>query len=104
MISFHGKDYFLGCYQLGCDAAMAHDRAALSIGPHWRLNFASYNEYNVAREMEMKQTGLENAKPMKIEEVSLRVKEVVGKVWNLDDSRCDVKAWVSVQLFIHVSY
>ncbi len=101
MISVRGKDYFLGDYQLSCDAAMAHDKAALSLGPHWRLNFATYQEYTVVREMEKKRNRLVNNVKSMEKEIASRVKEVVAKVSTLVDPVCDVKAWVSVPSIIN---
>ena len=44
IIFYEGLGYSLGKYQLASDAALAYDKAALSIGPYWDINFSSWDD------------------------------------------------------------
>lgn len=100
IIFYEGNGYSLGKYQLASDAALAYDKAALSIGPYWDINFSSWDDYISARTLELKKRESSAVSFTSVlEEISSRANEVASQVVNeadLNDSE-----WVSF-LCVHI--
>jgi AP2 domain. len=55
-ITHYRKQHYLGRYKLACDAAKAYDQSAKMLkGDAWKINFQSEEEYEAARERELKE-------------------------------------------------
>jgi len=103
IIFYEGSRYSLGKYEFVSDAALAYDKAALSIGPYWDINFACWDEYIATRTLEVMRKGSDELDLTSVlEEISLRANEVVSKV--LDEAELNDFEWVSFVLFMHISY
>ena len=101
IIFYEGSRYSLGKYEFVSDAALAYDKAALSIGPYWDINFASWDEYIATRTLEVMRKGSDQVDLTSVlEEISSRASEVVSKV--LDEAELNDTEWVSFVLFVHI--
>jgi hypothetical protein len=55
-ITHYRKQHYLGRYKLACDAAKAYDQSAKMLkGDTWKVNFQSEEEYQAARERELRE-------------------------------------------------
>ena len=100
IIFYEGSGYSLGKYQLASDAALAYDKAALSIGPYWDINFSSWDDYIAARTLELKRRGSSTISFTSVlEQISSRATEVVSKV--VDEAELNDCEWVSF-LCVHI--
>jgi hypothetical protein len=55
-ITHYRKQHYLGRYKLACDAAKAYDQSAKMLkGDTWKINFQSEEEYQAARERELRE-------------------------------------------------
>ena len=101
-----GEEYhFLGKYDLAVDAAMAHDKAALTIGPHWTLNFSNWKEYQHYRKVENEGTGLFISQMSALEAISTQVERLRLKVKGGHCRQSDISQWVSfLGLKVHSSF
>ena len=83
------------------DAALAYDKAALSIGPYWDINFESWDAYIATRTLEVMRKGSDQIDLASVlDEISSRASEVVSKV--LDEAKLNDFEWVSFVLFVHI--
>ena len=102
IIFYEGSRYSLGKYEFVSDAALAYDKAALSIGPYWDINFSSLDEYIATRTLEMMRKGSDQVDLTSVlDEISSRATEVVSKV--LDEAELNDFEWVSFVLFMYIS-
>jgi len=102
IIFYEGNGYSLGKYQLASDAALAYDKAALSIGPYWDINFSSWDDYISTRTLELKRRGSSTVNFTSVlEEVSSRASEVALKV--VDEAELNDSDWVSFVIFMYIS-
>jgi len=100
IIFYEGSRYSLGKYEFVSDAALAYDKAALSIGPYWDINFASWDEYIATRTLEVMRKGSDQVDlSLVLEVMSSRASEVVSKV--LDEAELNDYEWVSFVLLIY---
>ena len=100
IIFYEGSAYSLGKYQLASDAALAYDKAALSIGPYWDINFSSWDDYISARTLELKRRGSSTVNfTLVLEEISSRATEVASQVVN--EAELNDSEWVSF-LCVHI--
>ena len=104
IIFYEGSRYSLGKYDFVSDAALAYDKAALSIGPYWDINFSSWDEYIATRTLEVMRKGSDQVDLASVlDEISSRASGVVSKV--LEAAELNDSEWVSFVLFhIHISY
>jgi len=99
IIFYEGSRYSLGKYDFVSDAALAYDKAALSIGPYWDINFASWDEYIATRTLEVMRKGSDQVDLTSVlETISSRANEVVSKVVN--EAELNDFEWVSFVLFM----
>jgi hypothetical protein len=79
---FHNKKQLnIGCYQLESDAAYAYDEAAkLLKGPSWKRNFKTKEDHTEAREIEIKQRGIDSDKVEIYECVFQQIKQHLNKM------------------------
>ena len=102
IIFYEGSRYSMGKYDFVSDAALAYDKAALSIGPYWDINFASWDEYIATRTLEVMRKGCNQVDLTSVLEVmSSRASQVVSKV--VDEAELNDFEWVSFVLFLYIS-
>jgi len=103
IIFYEGSRYSLGKYDFVSDAALAYDKAALSIGPYWDINFSSWNEYIATRTLEVMRKGSDQVDLTSVlEEISSRASEVVSRV--VDEAELNDFEWVSFVICMCISY
>jgi len=103
IIFYEGSGYSLGKYQLASDAALAYDKAALSIGPYWDINFSSWDDYISARTLELKRRGSSTINfTSALGEISLRASEVASKV--VTEAELNDSEWVSLRCLCHIMH
>jgi NACalpha-BTF3-like transcription factor len=80
-ISHNKKQLNIGFYQLESDAAYAYDEAAkLLKGPSWKRNFKANDDYIEAREIEIKQMGVDSDEIEDFDTVCQRIKQRLKKM------------------------
>jgi hypothetical protein len=80
-ISHDKKTLNIGFYQLESDAAYAYDEAAkLLKGQSWKRNFKAKDDHTEAREIEIKQRGIDSDKVEIYECVCQRIKQRMEKI------------------------
>jgi hypothetical protein len=80
-ISHNKKQLNIGFYQLESDAAYAYDEVAkLLKGPSWKRNFKTKEDHTEAREIEIKQRGIDSDKVEIYECVCQRIKQRLKKM------------------------
>jgi len=103
IIFYEGSRYSLGKYEFVSDAALAYDKAALSIGPYWDINFASWDEYIATRTLEVMRKGSDQMDLTSVlKTISSRASEVASRV--VDEAELNDFEWVSFVLFLYISY
>ena len=102
IIFYEGSRYSLGKYDFVSDAALAYDKAALSIGPYWDINFSCWDEYVATRTLEVMRKGSDQVDLKSVlETISSRASVVVSKV--VDETELNDFEWVSCDLFMYIS-
>ena len=81
-IRHNGKGHFLCYFRLAADAAFSHDEAAILFkDSNWTFNFATRDDYEHARALELKSTDYSIEEVGSVAEVAWKINKAVSRVF-----------------------